>query len=406
MRILFIVPYTPTPIRTRPYNLLRGLVQRRHELTLATLWQNAAEVAALRQWQELGVRVIAEPLPRWRSLLNVAGALPGGAPLQASFCWHDGLARRISAELDGGGYDVVHVEHLRGARYALVAETHGARAPVVWDSVDCITHLFGQAAQASASLGSRLMARIDLARTRRYEAWLPQQVDRVLVTSTVDAHAFQRLHVGTFERSNVATVLPNGVDLDYFSPGDDEQPGHDIVFSGKMSYHANVTAVLRFAGEVLPLVWRQRPLATFTIAGHSPTAAVRALTRDARIRVTGSVDDLRPYLRGATLAVAPMPYGAGIQNKVLEAMACATPVVATPQAVSALAARDGEHLLVADGAAAFAAAVVRLLDDADLRRRLGRAGRFYVEEHHDWRDIVLRLETIYSDEAQKKRDSP
>lgn len=412
MRILFIVPYAPTPIRTRPYNLLRGLTRRGHDITLATLWQNAGEQAALAEWRAPGVRVIAEPLSTLRSGANLLRALAGAAPLQAAFCWQPALARRIAGELAATAYDVVHVEHLRGARYALAAKEQGAgRAAVVWDSVDCISHLFAQTARASSSAGSRVKAWLDVGRTRRYEAWLPEQFDRVLVTSVVDRDAFERLHVGTFERwnvqtferSNVPTVLPNGVDLAYFQPGVAARSDLDIVFSGKMSYHANVTAVAYFAGQVLPLIWARQPQATFTIAGHSPPAGVRALASDARIRVTGSVDDLRPYLQQAALAVAPMPYGAGIQNKVLEALACATPVVATPQAVSALAVRAGEHLLVADGAANLAAAVLRLLDDGALRVRLGAAGRRYAEENHDWAGIVARLEDIYCDAIRRTR---
>jgi glycosyltransferase involved in cell wall biosynthesis len=100
-------------------------------------------------------------------------------------------------------------------------------------------------------------------------------------------------------------------------------------------------------------------------------------------------------LHHATLAVAPMPYGAGIQNKVLEAMASATPVVASPQAVSALAVTDGEQLLIGDNAESFARQILRLLDDAPLRQRLGKAGRAFVEQNHDWNKIVERLEEIY-----------
>jgi glycosyltransferase involved in cell wall biosynthesis len=95
--------------------------------------------------------------------------------------------------------------------------------------------------------------------------------------------------------------------------------------------------------------------------------------------------------------VAPVTYGAGIQNKVLEALACGTPVVASPQAVSALDVRPGEHLLVEDGAEAFAQAVLGLLGNAGLRARLGSAGRRYVETHHNWDGIAARLEDVYAD---------
>jgi len=100
-------------------------------------------------------------------------------------------------------------------------------------------------------------------------------------------------------------------------------------------------------------------------------------------------------MRRATLAVAPVPYGAGVQNKVLEAMACGTPVVVSPQAIAALAVQPGRDLVVADGAEAFARAVLELLDDPARRAQLGRAGRAYVEQHHSWDAITARLESIY-----------
>jgi len=405
MHILFLVPYAPTPIRTRPYNLLRGLLRRGHRVTLATLWENGEERAYLEDWEQDGVKVVASHLPKLRSLWNSLCALPGATPLQAVYCWQPALLASLTRELASDGYDVIHVEHLRGARYGLWLQSvngHSSSAPIIWDSVDCITHLFQQAAHSSTSVLARLMTRLELERTRRYEAWLSGQFDRILVTSPVDKDAFECLNSGALERSDVPlceriTVLPNGVDLDHFCPATAPRQPNSIVFSGKMSYHANVTAVLHFSRDILPRIWGRIPGATFTIVGHNPPAEVRALSADPRITVTGSVPDLCCYLQRAFVAVAPMPYGAGIQNKVLEAMACATPVVATPQAISALQAQPGRHLLVSQEPDEFARAVIRLLVDSDLRQRIGRAGRQYVEEHHDWNAIVGQLEAIYGE---------
>jgi hypothetical protein len=113
------------------------------------------------------------------------------------------------------------------------------------------------------------------------------------------------------------------------------------------------------------------------------------------VTVTGIVPDIRPYLRRATLAVAPVPYGAGIQNKVLEAMACGTSVVASPQAISALAIQPGRDLVVAEGVEGFARAVLALLDDPARRAELGQAGRAYVEAHHAWDAVAAQLVGIY-----------
>jgi len=170
-----------------------------------------------------------------------------------------------------------------------------------------------------------------------------------------------------------------------------------IVMSGKMSYHANVSMVTHFVRDVLPHIWEARGDAQLWIVGKDPPREIRQMAEHPQITVTGTVSDIRPYLRSAAVAVAPTPYSAGIQNKVLEAMACGTPVVASPQAVAALGTRHGRDLVVAEDPESFAAAVVALLNDPGIRRALGRAGRKYVERNHRWDDSVRKLEGIYSE---------
>ena len=194
-----------------------------------------------------------------------------------------------------------------------------------------------------------------------------------------------------------AQVLPNGVDLDYFQPNFGPRQPSTIVLTGKMSYHANVTAAIHLLDDIMPLVWAEMPECRVVIAGSAPPRPVQALaeTHRGRVSVTGFVADLRPYLQQATVAVAPIAYGAGIQNKVLEALASATPMIASPQAVSALSVRPGVELLVADTLAAFAQAIVRLLREPELGQRLGAAGYKYVTEHHHWPAITGQLEATY-----------
>jgi glycosyltransferase involved in cell wall biosynthesis len=170
-----------------------------------------------------------------------------------------------------------------------------------------------------------------------------------------------------------------------------------VVLTGKMSYHANVTAALNLVEKIMPHVWRERPDVQVVIAGSAPTPAVRRLAAQhaPRVSITGYVADLRPYLQSAAVAAAPIPYGAGIQNKVLEAMACGVPVVASPQASSAIQAEIGTELWVAGEPAEFASALLRLLADPGLRRQLGEAGRQYALAHHRWERLAGDLEGVY-----------
>ena len=409
MDILFVVPYVPSLIRVRPYNLIRSLSQRGHRVSVMTLWSDEKEQADVERLRELCFEVLALPMARWRSMWNCLLALPTWTPLQAVYSWHPGLAYQIDNRVIGNGlhsYDVIHIEHLRGVRYGLFIKAHHPNLPVVWDSVDCISYLFAQAAGQSRSVFGKLMTQFELGRTRLYEGRLPARFDHVLVTSPVDRRELMNL-APEGVTSTPVSVVPCGVDLDYFRPGEpeDREPA-TVIFSGKMSYHANVTMALYLANEVMPLVWHECPDVQLIIVGKDPPGNIKSLASSQMIKVTGTVDEIRPYLQRATVAAVPLIYGAGLQNKVLEAMACATPVVATPRAVSALRARAGRDLLVAEDAGEFARHILDLISDPVHQRKLGRAGRQYVEQYHEWDSVATQLEGIYHEVIHPKSGIP
>jgi len=399
MRILFVVPYVPSLVRVRPYNLIRQLSESGHEVTVMTLWTTRQELDDLEALRAHCHRATAFPLPRWRSLWNCLRGLPGRKPLQAVYCYSSALRNAILSATgkDPDHYDVLHVEHLRGAAYGA-----GLGLPKVWDAVDCITYLFEQAAERSRSAFGRLASRLELPRTRSYEGGLLAHYDQVLTTSERDRIALLQLSEDAGQdsiagdRRTPVKVLANGVDLDYFSFADGPREPATMVVSGKMSYHANVTAVLYFCQEVLPLIRSRRADARLWIAGKDPTDRIARLDADPKITVTGYVPDLRPYLRSATVAVSPVLYGAGCQNKVLEAMAVGTPVVGTSVSTWGINASPGLDLLVADTPQVMADSILELLSDSPRRERLATRARKTVETYHDWRAVVERLEGIYA----------
>lgn len=368
-------------------------------MTVFTIWATEQERAELSHLQEICDEVHAIPMPLWHSLMNSALALPSRKPLQSVYSWKPELVSHLNGN---SPYDVVHVEHLRGSRYGLHLKEH-TNLPVVWDSVDCITHLFRQAVSQSKSIKGRLRSWLDLERTANYEGWLLDKFNHILVTSPVDREALLSLKPNGRTPAPIS-VLGNGVDVDHFSPDASvaREPA-TLVISGKMSYHANVTMTLDLVQKILPHVWQQRPDVKLLVVGKDPTREIEALAENKNIIVTGTVDALPPYLQKATVAVAPITYGAGIQNKVLEAMGCGTPVVTTPQATSALSIEPGKDLLVADSPEAYAKAIVGLLEDKQQQEMLSRNGRIYVEQHHHWPNVAAKLETIYSEAIELSR---
>jgi len=196
-------------------------------------------------------------------------------------------------------------------------------------------------------------------------------------------------------------IIPNGVDTTYYRPltGPSPEvvlPPYSMVFTGKMDFRPNIDAVLWFAHEVLPLIRAQVSEARFYIVGQQPHDRITAIAGEPGVVVTGYVDDVRPYIAGAGAYMVPLRIGGGTRLKVLEAMAMSAGLVSTTVGCEGFPVVAGQHLLIADTAESFAAAVVRLLRNPDDRARLGAEARHFVEACYDWESIVPLFEQVYA----------
>jgi sugar transferase (PEP-CTERM/EpsH1 system associated) len=239
-------------------------------------------------------------------------------------------------------------------------------------------------------------------------AWINRREGRVLldfekrtavradVNSFVsDAEAQMFREASGLGRDRIVAI-ENGVALDYFDPAADfasvaHGDGPLIVFTGQMDYRPNIEAVESFARETLPAIRAREPRARFAIVGRSPAREVRALGDIPGVVVTGGVPDVRGWLAAADVVVAPLRIARGIQNKVLEAMAMARPVVASPQAAEGIDAEHGAHLLVAAHPAEEAAMILSLLAEPSRARQLGIAARARMEQRYRWAATLERL---------------
>lgn len=404
MRIAYIVPYVPSLIRVRPYNLLMQLAKQGIEVVLFTVAANDQELQDAVALKSKLADVVVHKQPLWRSMMNCFVALPTKTPLQSVFSWNPHLQADFTNRARQENFDLVHVEHLRGSKYGLLINAMFPGTPIVWDSVDCISHLFAQTSRRSRSLSSKLVSFLELKRTQQAEGRAVSLFDHVLITSPTDKDALVSLAPNGRDAVPV-TILPNGVDLEYFRRETDQpRDAETIVFTGKMSYHANISMVDYLIKEIMPNVWAKRPTTRVIIVGKDPPQKVRNLTKNPLIQVTGTVDDIRPYLWKATLAVVPLVYGAGIQNKILEAMAGETPIVTTSAAFSNLHGTPGVDALIADTPEDFSEAILRLIENQDLRYTVGQAGYKYVNAYHDWIKITSMLIALYKDVVAHKTD--
>jgi glycosyltransferase involved in cell wall biosynthesis len=250
------------------------------------------------------------------------------------------------------------------------------------------------AAVAAHPVKKRYMAE-QWRRMRRFEAAECRRFDHVVAVSPQDAEVFRR----DFGVRSVSDV-PTGVDTGYFRPtGAEPRRPHELVFTGSMDWLPNEDAILWFAAEILPRVRARVPDATLAVVGRNPTAPIRALHGQAGITVTGSVPDVRPYMEAAALFVVPIRIGGGTRLKIFEAMAMGMPVVSTPVGAEGLPVRDGEDVVLAEEAEAFADAVVALLQDPARARALGDAAASRVQREFGWDAVAARFAAQCADAA-------
>ena len=222
-------------------------------------------------------------------------------------------------------------------------------------------------------------------RMSAYEGEVCRLVRKVIAVSEADADAMQRIY-GIAR----AYPTPTGVDLDYFARPDASGKLADLVFLGSMDWMPNIDGAVWFAGEVLPLIHRQRPDCTLAIAGRRPSAEVARLAEsDKRIEVTGTIPDVRPWLFGSLVSIVPLRIGGGTRLKIYEAMAARAPVVSTTIGAEGLDVTDGENIYIADSPQRFAERCLALLDSAEERERLSAAAWNLVASKYSW-DVVAR----------------
>jgi sugar transferase (PEP-CTERM/EpsH1 system associated) len=396
MKILFIAPYVPSPVRVRPYHFIRCLAKEGHLVQVVALVSSEREREDARLLSEIqNVSVSQVHLPSWRPWVNCALAMLKGESLWVSYGRNSRFAKTIRGRLEAGGYDVIHVEHVRSLSILPLLEEVKARPRrpgLILDSVDCISGLLSQYAERSASRLRRLLYWREVGVMRAFEPSAASLFDRVVITSEPERRTLAGLMAKEGWR---VEVVPNGVDLEYFSPSNETEEEDTLLFSGRMSFYNNAEAARYFIAEIFPLIKAENPAAKFILAGADPPADLLKLGERPDIEVTGYVDDLRPYLRRASVVVCPMLTAVGIQNKVLEAMAMGKPVVATPVVCQPLSARQGEEILAAEEEGEFAEKVLMLMRRADLRREMGQRARTNVQQTHNWVESTRRLVEIY-----------
>jgi polysaccharide biosynthesis protein PslH len=395
VKILYVTPVPPLPIRSgieiRLFHLVAPLCSR-HEVTLLCFAPDSPqaestqrELASMFRRVEM-VERDEHPLTR----LSIVGQLRQMMHPPSEFTQTYSTSTRMREVATRyrlqGDMDVILVNGLSMSTYFPGED----RAPTVLDMFDSISLHKARALRTEHSLKKKLSAFSDWVSARRWEQIYCRRYRDIVLTSEADARIIKKAAPGC----RVWTVT-NGIDYEYFSQVRQDASDPVAAFVGVMDYPPNVDAVLFFARQVMPRVWREQPAARLLVVGRRPSIEIAQLaSRDRRIVVTGEVDDIRPYLAECQICVCPMRSGAGIKNKILEAWASGKPVVATTISTQGLSARNGDNVLLADRPQELARAVLTLFARPDMREALASAGRRTVQEGYRWSAKAAELEAI------------
>lgn len=288
--------------------------------------------------------------------------------------------------LDSGNYDLLFVASPFVLNYAL----NIYQVPVVFDAIDDTSLLFKREIKRKRGIIGKLNGVKDWLVIRQMEKKFYGRFKQIVLTSATDAKTMKSL----CPNSDI-TVIPNGVDALEFEQKYDLTENPSLVFTGVMNYRPNEEAMLYFCREILPTIQLIHPDIELTIVGRDPTPAIKGLEKQyKKVTVTGTVDDINPYIGRSWVYVCPLISGAGIKNKVLEAWAARTPLVATGLSCEGIEVSPNEDVLVGNTPSEFADQVMKLIEDRLLAKRLSDAGRKKVLERYDWESKAKALEAI------------
>ena len=383
--ILFLVHRAPWPPdrgdRIRSWHMFEALAKLA-PMHVAALADNADDGALARDKMAPLCKSLAIEVRNVSRPVALAQAVLRGEPVSNCLFKNAALAGHVDALVRSSC--ITHIVGFSGQMAQYLPADYGR--PVLMDFVDVDSAKFAAYAEQGRRQPLRWVHQREARLLGAYEAAVARRVDASLFVSEAEAALFRsRSGLG----ADKVRAVENGIDTDRFDPALTFDPvatgeGPLAVFTGQMDYRPNIDAVSWFAADILPLIRQQHPAARFAIVGRAPSDEVRALAMLPGVIVTGEVPDVRPWLAAADAVVAPLLLARGVHNKLLEAMAMARPVVASAAACEGIDAAPGEHLLVADDAAAMAAAVGSLFNDHTAAVRMGQAARARMIARYGW----------------------
>jgi polysaccharide biosynthesis protein PslH len=402
MRLLYFAAHQMWPLtsgnRLRDYHLSRQLVKRASVTFVETC--HKGEQPTTRS-DDCGYdRIVSLNKGKGYKLQNILRGIVGPTPVTVLNYFEPQSESRLAGVLASSRFDTLQMEGIHLSRYLAVIKAAPTSPAVVVDWHNIESELMWRYSENAPSWPKRLVAKRTARLLERAELRLLERCDVHTVASEREKEKL--LALCPFARVH---VVPNGVDTKYFSPSgiDATHPStepatwhQNLLFVGSMDYHANIDAVTSFARRIWPEIAKRHPKLKFVIVGRNPPQEVRRLESE-RVRVTGTVEDVRPFYGSALAVVVPLRIGSGTRLKILEAMAAGVPVVATRLGAEGIAVKHDVHVLLADTDTEISAAIDQVAISPQTRHRLVLAARQLVETRYDWSVLGDSLYQVHSE---------
>ncbi|MFM9943914.1 MAG: glycosyltransferase [Bacteroidia bacterium] len=385
MKILFVanrVPYPPfRGDKLKIYNLAKRLSVN-HELYLITFAESKDDYNYTAELEKLFKQVHIISLPKWQSYLNCLIAIFSNLPFQVAYFKSTKMKSLVQTFLAKNNTDIIHTQHLRMAQF-----TSEINIPKILDLPDAFSLYWKRRIENQKNIFKSFFEKLEYQRLYNFEGEIVKKFNLGLVCSREDLNYMKAEHGS----SNI-DLLRNGVDLDTFkSEGHYYSKNSVLLFTGNMDYSPNVDAVGYFVKEIFPIITSKFPKVKFIIAGQRPVKQVTDLKSE-NIEITGFIPDLKLMYQQAAIVVSPLRFGAGTQNKVLEAMAMGVPVVSGIIGFEGLEIENGAGVFLETNPQGFANKVIELLESEPLRRNTGVKGNEVAKSKFSWDIISLELD--------------
>lgn len=394
MNILIVTTRLPYPMisgaKIRAFHILKALAER-HKVALISFYGSEDEEKHFDIYKSMGVNLVPilnQAIDEQVGLKALFHSLSTGLPLTVSKYRHPEMVEAIAKHSRAA--DVIHCEHMHMAEYLFGITDK----PKMLDAHNVETQIAYRYSRCESNMLKKLILSLNYRAMRSYEKKVCAGFDMTLSVSMED----QKVLESEFGAGCVR-LLENGVDVDYFAPVNknfQDQP-KKLVFVGAMDWLPNSDGIKYFIKEILPIIRQDFPGIKLDVVGKDPPQDIRQLSNIDGIRVTGTVDDVRPFVHDSHLYVVPLRFGGGSRLKILEAFSMGIPVVSTSLGCEGIECVNGKDLLVADSPADFAATVVRLLKDPELCCRLTNNARILAVNTYSWNVICEKLLNYYGE---------